>query len=65
VKLPVYAEQEVMHVWLADPSARTIEVLRLDGEGYRLVGTWGGDDRVRLEPFDAVVLELSVLWSGG
>jgi Uma2 family endonuclease len=60
-KLPVYAREGVAHVWLVDPSARTLEVLRLDGDGYRLVGTWGDDDTALLEPFNAVPFELRVL----
>jgi hypothetical protein len=39
-----------------------VEVFRLDGDGYRLVVTRGGDDRVRLEPFGAYELELAALW---
>lgn len=61
-KLPVYAREGVGHVWLLDPMARTVEVLRLDGAGYRLVGTWGGDDTARLEPFADVTFELRLLW---
>ncbi len=62
-KLPIYVRDRVAHVWLVDPVARTLEVYRLDGEGFRLVGTWGDTDKVRVEPFDAVELELSLLWS--
>jgi hypothetical protein len=43
------------------PSAKTLEVLRLDGESYRLVASHGGDERVRVEPF--AELELGALWS--
>ncbi len=62
VKLPIYAAQKVSHVWLVDPEARTLEVLRLDGETYRLVETHAGEAPVRAEPFDAIVLDLGALW---
>lgn len=62
LKLPVYASEGVGHAWLLDPIARTVEVLRLDGVGYRLVGTWGGDEDARLEPFEDVTIELRSLW---
>lgn len=62
-KLPLYAREGVAHVWLVDPLARTLEVLRLDGDTYRLVATHGGEEVVRAEPFDAVGLELSALWA--
>ena len=44
------------------PRAKSVEVFRLDGEGYRFVGASGGTDVVRLEPFDAIELELGALW---
>jgi len=49
-------------VWLVDPASRSAEVFRLDGESYRLVVTRGEDEVVRLEPFDAIELELGALW---
>jgi Uma2 family endonuclease len=61
-KLPIYARERVSHVWLVDPLERMAEVYRLDGDGYRLVVTRGGNDSVRLEPFGAVELELEALW---
>jgi Uma2 family endonuclease len=61
-KLPVYARERVRHVWFVDPEARTLEVLRLEGERYTLLGTHAGPARVRAEPFDAIELELAILW---
>jgi hypothetical protein len=61
-KLPIYARERVSHVWLVDPLEQMIEIYRLDGDGYRLVVTRGGTDRVRLEPFAAIELELEALW---
>jgi Uma2 family endonuclease len=61
-KLPVYAREAVKHVWLVDPDARTLEVLRLDGERYTLRVTHSGAARVRAEPFDAIELALALLW---
>jgi Uma2 family endonuclease len=62
-KLPIYARERVQHVWLVDPSPRTLEVLRLDGGGYRIVGAWHGDTVVHAEPFEAYALRLADLWS--
>jgi len=61
-KLRIYARECVRHVWLVDPAARTLEVFGLDGAGWRLLGSFGGDDRVRAEPFEAFELELAALW---
>ena len=62
-KMPIYARENVRHVWLVDPIVRTLEVFRLDGETYRLLGTWRDDARVRAEPFDAAELDLGALWA--
>lgn len=61
-KVPIYARERVAHVWLVDPRERTVEVLRLEGDGYRLVGTYGGDDAVRAEPFDDAEIPPAFLW---
>ncbi len=61
-KVPIYARERVQHVWLVDPAAHTLEVLRLDGDGYRLAQAADGDAPVRAEPFDAIELELGLLW---
>ena len=62
VKLPRYAEFRVNHVWLIDTNTKTLEVLRLQGDGWFVAGNYGGDDVVRAEPFDAVELNLAALW---
>lgn len=61
-KLPVYAREGVTHAWLIDPVLKTLEVLRREGGSWLLVTTFAGDAAVRAEPFDAIELDLSVLW---
>lgn len=63
-KVPIYARERVTHVWLIDPLLRTLEVLELDGTSYRIVVVHRDEDRVRARPFDAIELELGVLWAG-
>lgn len=62
-KVPIYAHERVGHVWLVDPLLRTLEVLRLDGPTYRVVIAVRGETRVRAEPFEALELELALLWA--
>lgn len=64
-KMPLYAEHGVRHLWFVDPLARLVEVFRLDGPSYRHCVTAGEDEVVRLEPFEAIELELGALWPSG
>lgn len=62
-KLPKYAAAGVPHVWVVDPIARTLEVLRLERGEYVVLSTHVDAARVRAEPFDAVELDLAILWA--
>lgn len=62
-KLPIYARERVGHVWLVDPRLQTLEVFRREGSDWLLLGTFAGERRVRAEPFDAIDLDLSLLWA--
>ncbi len=61
-KMPVYARFEVAHLWLLDPLLETLEVFRLQDQGWFLVGTHRGKQQVCVEPFDSVELDLGSLW---
>ena len=63
-KLRIYAREGVGHAWLVQPEARTLEVMRRQGEHWLLVGVHEGDAVVRAEPFDAIELPLLPLWGG-
>ncbi|MGO9838138.1 MAG: Uma2 family endonuclease [Polyangiaceae bacterium] len=62
-KLPIYAEHRVAHVWLVDPILRTLEELRLQNGQWSILATYCDDAKVRAQPFDAIELELGVLWA--
>lgn len=61
-KLAIYARESVAHTWLVDPLARTVEVLRLESGRWLIVATFSDLDVVRAEPFEAIDLDLSLLW---
>jgi Uma2 family endonuclease len=61
-KLPIYAAAGVAHVWLVHPLRRTLEVLRRNDAGWQLAATYRDDQRVHPEPFDAIELDLAILW---
>jgi Uma2 family endonuclease len=62
-KLRIYRREAVEWVWLVDPLARTLEVLRRDDDDWSRRGAWRDDAPVRAEPFDAIELELGLLWA--
>lgn len=61
-KRRIYRREGVGHYWLLDPRDRTLEVYRLVEGKWLEVDTYEGDAIVRAEPFDAIELDLSVLW---
>ena len=61
-KLPIYAREGVEHAWLIKPQTRTLEAFRRAESGWTLLSTYGGDESVRAEPFEAVAIELPELW---
>jgi Uma2 family endonuclease len=61
-KLRIYARERVSHAWLLDPVARTLEVLALEGERWSILVTHTGSEAVRVPPFEAVDLDLGLLW---
>jgi len=63
-KMPAYARDEVGHLWLVDPLARTLEVYRLADAHWVLQNSHGDTERVRAEPFDAIEIDLSRWWLG-
>jgi Uma2 family endonuclease len=61
-KLRVYAEAGVDHVWLVDPLAHSLEVLRRAGTAWHCIATHAGRDVVQVEPFENLDLALARLW---
>jgi Uma2 family endonuclease len=63
-KMASYAAAGVKHTWLVHPVRRTMEVFRLYRGKWRAIATHRDDERVRAEPFEAIELDLSLLWYG-
>lgn len=62
-KLPIYRRERVPNVWLIDPLLQTLEAFKLVDSAYQLLGVWSGAQLVRVEPFDAIEIDLAVLWA--
>ena len=57
-KMGIYAREGIRNLWFVDPLARTLEVYRLEDGRWVVAATYGGDDVVRAEPFDAIAVGL-------
>ncbi len=59
-----YHAAGVQWYWLVDPRDRTVEAFRREGDFWVQIGVWSDDEKARIEPFDAVELDLSRWWEG-
>lgn len=62
-KTALYARLGVAHLWIVDPLAQTLETYRQQGGQWLLLGTHCADARARVEPFDAIELDLAPWWT--
>ena len=61
-KRPVYAREGVPHLWLVDPTDRTLEAFELHEGQWLLIASAKDDDPVSIRPFDAITFSLGDLW---
>lgn len=57
------AREGVAHYWLVNPTLRTLEVRRNLSGLWVVVDLFEGEAPVHAEPFDAIAIELGVLWA--
>ena len=61
-KMPIYAREGVGHLWIVDPIARTLEVYRLESQRWIVASAHGGSERLRVEPFHAIEIDIGRWW---
>jgi len=64
-KIALYAAAGVSQAWLINPLLHTLEVLRLSAETpgqWTSLAVFKDEDRVRVDPFAAIEVELAALW---
>lgn len=61
-KMRIYATYQVTHLWHLDPVSRILEVFRLQGKDWLLIGTYVGSDMIAVAPFDSNPFTLNELW---
>jgi Uma2 family endonuclease len=62
-KMPIYASAGVQYAWLVSPKLRTLEASRLVDGRWTTIGLYKETDRAHIEPFDAIELDLALLWN--
>jgi Uma2 family endonuclease len=62
IKMRLFAQYQVPHVWLVDPALKTLEVFRLESGKWFRLDAFSENDKVRAEPFPEIEIDLSVLW---
>jgi Uma2 family endonuclease len=61
-KRSLYAQYGVRYYWLVDPLERTLEALRLEGPRWLEIGSYDDTSVSRIEPFEAIELEVGRLF---
>ena len=61
-KRPVYAREGIPHLWLVDPTDRTLEAFEMHEGQWLLIASAKDDDPVSIRPFDAITFSLGDLW---
>jgi len=61
-KMPRYATVGVPYAWLVHPRHRTLEAFRLQDGRWTSLAVYKDADRARIEPFEAIEFDLSLLW---
>jgi Uma2 family endonuclease len=63
LKMEVYGREGVVHVWLVDPDARTLEAYELPGGESVRIAALKENDEVTVAPFAAAPFRLGALWA--
>lgn len=61
-KLNAYHRFEIPHYWIIDPDDETLSAFRWTAAGYLLIVAARTGDRVRVEPFDAIEIDVGELF---
>ncbi len=61
-KRDIYAREQVAHMWLVDPDARSLETFAREDSEWRRLANLTGNQQVSQPPFEAVSFPLGDLW---
>jgi Uma2 family endonuclease len=60
-KMPIYAREGIPYAWIVDPDQQVLEARKLHSAEW-VVHEYGGDARGRVEPFEAIEIDLTLIW---
>jgi Uma2 family endonuclease len=61
-KFKQYEKGKVVHYWIVDPKAKTLEGYKLTAGKYRLISQGKDDDVIQLPPFPKLDIQMGKLW---
>jgi Uma2 family endonuclease len=61
-KMPIYARQGVRFAWIIDPDQQVLEVRTLQADGDWRREDYGGDQPLRVPPFEEIEIDFSLIW---
>ncbi len=61
-KMPLYARGEVDYAWIVEPEQQTLEAYHREDDRWILLNTYGEEPIVRIEPFEAIEIDLTLIW---
>jgi Uma2 family endonuclease len=62
LKMRIYGDAGIPHMWLIDPRLQILEAFENTSGRWTKIGDWNSDDVVRAPPFDAISFSLADLW---
>lgn len=62
LKMRIYADAGIPHLWLIDPRLQILETFENNAGRWTKIGDYNSDDEVRAPPFDAISFPLADLW---
>ena len=62
LRLELYAMSGIRHCWLVDPEMQTLQAITFGDSSWQVMGTWQGSGRHRISPFEALELDLGLLF---
>jgi Uma2 family endonuclease len=62
IKQPYYAKVGVAYHWLVDLEGRAVTAQRLESGRWVIIGVYGDETEARIEPFDAVPIDVASWW---